>query len=112
MPVRIWCFSKFFINICFICNYITCWFFGTEVVYIKDEFASLARPVRELKGFQRIHLKAGESKQVQFEITPGILTMLDKNLNPVIEPGTFRIMIGASSKDIRLRDIMTIIESN
>jgi len=85
---------------------------GDEVVqlYIKDEFASVARPVMELKAFQRVHLKAGESKKVQFEIIPELLTMLDIELNPVIEPGTFRIMIGASSKDIRLREILTVIE--
>ncbi len=77
---------------------------GDEVVqlYIRDEFASVARPVIELKGFQRVHLKPGESKVITFEITPDLLTMLDKNLKPVIEPGSFRIMVGGSSKDIRL----------
>jgi len=85
---------------------------GDEVVqlYIKDEFASVARPVKELKGFQRIHLEAGETKDVKFEIKPEHLTMLDKDLKPVIELGTFRIMIGASSKDIRLREIISVVE--
>ena len=58
-----------------------------------------------------MHLKAGESKQFKFEITPKLLTMLDKDLKPVIEAGTFRIMIGASSKDIRLRDILQLLNN-
>jgi beta-glucosidase len=64
----------------------------------------------ELKGFQRIHLNAGEEKEISFVIKPEHLSMLDKDLNSVIEPGTFRIMIGASSKDIRLREIITVTE--
>ncbi|MCB0653353.1 MAG: glycoside hydrolase family 3 C-terminal domain-containing protein [Saprospiraceae bacterium] len=83
---------------------------GDEVVqlYIKDLLASVARPVLELKGFQRIHLKKGESKEFRFEITPELLTMLDENLNRIIEPGEFRIMIGASSNDIRLRGVLRV----
>ncbi len=85
-------------------------FDGDEVVqlYIKDEFASVARPVRELKGFERIHLKKGESKTVSFDIGPEQLTMFDKDLNPVVEPGSFIIMIGASSNDIRLRTLLEV----
>ena len=62
----------------------------------------------ELKGFERIHLKAGESKRIQFAITPELLTMLNENLQPVVEAGQFRIMIGASSSDIRLQEILTV----
>ncbi len=78
---------------------------GDEVVqlYLHDELASVSRPVIELKGFQRISLKAGESKEVSFRITPEMLTMLDANDKEVIEPGIFRIMIGASSRDLRLK---------
>jgi beta-glucosidase len=85
---------------------------GDEVVqlYIHDEFASLARPVTELKGFQRIHLKAGETRTVSFAILPEMLSMLAVNLKKVVEPGDFRMMIGASSKDIRLRGILRIME--
>ncbi|RYG06025.1 MAG: hypothetical protein EOO02_01975, partial [Chitinophagaceae bacterium] len=77
---------------------------GDEVVqlYIHDELASLARPVLELKGFQRISLKPGESKTIRFRIGSEQLSMLDKSLKPVVEPGTFAVMIGASSKDLRL----------
>lgn len=85
-------------------------FDGDEVVqlYIKDLFASVARPILELKGFERIHLKKGETKEAVFQITPEILSMLDEQMNRVIEPGEFRIMIGASSNDIRLRTILTV----
>jgi beta-glucosidase len=83
---------------------------GDEVwqLYIRDELSSVSRPVSELKGFGRIHLEPGESKRVHTLVTPALLQMLDKNLTPVIEPGTFRIMIGASSEDIRLRGILTV----
>jgi beta-glucosidase len=85
-------------------------FDGDEVVqlYIHDELASVVRPVIELKGFKRIHLKAGESAEVSFVITPEMLSMLNKNLKKVVEPGDFRIMIGASCKDIRLRGILNV----
>jgi beta-glucosidase len=87
---------------------------GDEVVqlYIKDLFASVARPVMELKGFNRIHLKKGETKEVTFDITPELLTMLDEKMNCVVEPGEFRIMIGASSNDIRLREILEVKKQN
>ncbi|MDP4186236.1 MAG: fibronectin type III-like domain-contianing protein, partial [Bacteroidota bacterium] len=83
---------------------------GDEVVqlYIRDVLASVARPLIELKGFKRISLKAGEEKEVSFDITPEMLSMLDVNLKKVVEPGDFRIMIGASSKDIRLRGFVTV----
>jgi beta-glucosidase len=83
---------------------------GDEVaqLYIRDEIASVARPVTELKGFERIHLKPGESKEASFTISPEELSMLDSDLRTVVEPGDFRIMIGSSSKDIRLRGILTV----
>ncbi len=83
---------------------------GDEVVqlYIKDVLASVARPLMELKGFQRINLRKGETKVVEFKIGPELLSMLDQDLNQIVEPGEFRIMIGASSNDIRLRGIITV----
>jgi beta-glucosidase len=83
---------------------------GEEVVqlYIRDLLASVARPVKELKGFQRIHLKAGEEKSLTFLITPNELKMLNDKMQWVVEPGKFRIMIGASSKDIRLKEILSV----
>lgn len=72
---------------------------GNEIVqlYIHDKVASISRPVRELKGFKRIHLNAGESKDVSFDITPDLLKFYDANLKEVLEPGQFDLMIGASS---------------
>lgn len=83
---------------------------GDEVVqlYVKDLVASVARPVLELKGFQRIHLKSGESKEVVFEIVPQLLSLLDEKMDLVVEPGNFRIMIGSSANDIRLRKLLTV----
>ncbi|MDO8548614.1 MAG: glycoside hydrolase family 3 C-terminal domain-containing protein, partial [Ignavibacteria bacterium] len=75
---------------------------GEEVVqlYIQDEFASITRPVKELKGFQKINLKPGDTKTVSFKITPDMLSFLDKDLNPIVEPGKFNIMIGGNSVDL------------
>jgi beta-glucosidase len=83
---------------------------GDEVVqlYLRDVLASLARPVQELAGFERIQLAPGESRDVAFTIRPEQLTMLDAELRPVIEPGAFRIMVGRSSKDIRLRGELVV----
>jgi beta-glucosidase len=74
---------------------------GQEVVqlYIRDKVSSVTRPVKELKAFRRIALKAGEVKQVTFVVTPQMLQFLDKQLNKVIEPGEFVAMVGGSSKD-------------
>ena len=74
-----------------------------EVVqlYIRDLVASISRPVIELKGFQRIHLAAGESKEVSFQITPEMLKFYNADLKHVIEPGDFNIMIGANCKDVK-----------
>jgi beta-glucosidase len=86
---------------------------GEEVVqlYIRDLLASVARPVTELKGFSRIALKAGETRKISFSITQEMLQMLDINLKKVVEPGDFRIMIGASSKDIRLNGTLRVEEA-
>lgn len=85
---------------------------GDEVVqlYIRDLLSSVARPIMELKGFQRVFLKKGETKELTFEINPELLMMLDENMNNVVEPGAFRIMIGASSNDMRLREILKVTE--
>lgn len=74
---------------------------GDEVVqlYIRDKVSSATRPVKELKDFRRISLKAGESKTVDFIIDPSKLMFWDKNMNYVVEPGDFEVMIGRSSDD-------------
>ena len=76
---------------------------GDEVVqlYIRDLAASIARPVKELKGFQRIRLKAGESKQVSFTITRDQLSFYNQELKYVCEPGDFDVMIGSDSQHVK-----------
>jgi beta-glucosidase len=76
---------------------------GDEVVqlYLRDVLASVARPVMQLAGFTRVHLAPGEEREVAFPIGRRELELLDRDLRWVVEPGTFRVMVGASSKDIR-----------
>ena len=72
---------------------------GDEIVqlYIRDLVSSVTRPVMELKDFQRISLAPGESKIVEFVITPDKLSFLDLNMNRIVEPGWFDLMVGTSS---------------
>ncbi|MFN8350617.1 MAG: glycoside hydrolase family 3 N-terminal domain-containing protein [Flavobacteriales bacterium] len=81
---------------------------GEEVVqlYMRDEVASVSRPVKELKDFQRVKLAAGASATFTFRLTADRLSLLNEALQEVTEPGTFRLMIGGSSKDIRLRTVL------
>jgi beta-glucosidase len=78
---------------------------GDEVVqlYIRDKVSSATRPVKELKGYKRVHLKVGETKKVTFEIIPESLAFYDIDMNYVVEPGAFNIMTGSSSnyKDLK-----------
>ena len=77
--------------------------YETAQLYIRDVKSSVVRPVKELKGFQKVNLKPGESTGVSFTLTPHDLSMLDRDLNRVVEPGEFKVMIGSSSDDIRLQ---------
>ncbi|MBO6523211.1 MAG: glycoside hydrolase family 3 C-terminal domain-containing protein [Balneolaceae bacterium] len=74
---------------------------GSEVVqmYIRDCFSSVTRPVKELKGFQKVWLKPGETKTLSIPITKKSLAFYDISMNYVVEPGDFDIMIGTSSRD-------------
>lgn len=76
---------------------------GDEIVqlYIHDQVAGISRPVKELKGFQRVHLTAGESKEITFDITPDLLKYYNYNLDNVLEPGTFDLMIGPNSSTLK-----------
>lgn len=79
---------------------------GEEIVqlYIRDRFSQVTRPVKELKDFARIALEPGESRDVEFTVTPDKLKFLDKGLKPIVEPGEFIVMVGPSSDD---RDLLT-----
>jgi beta-glucosidase len=77
---------------------------GDEVVqlYIHDEYASTPRPVKELKGYQRLTLRPGETRVITFHLPVDHLAFYDNDLNYVLEPGTIEVMVGSSSADIRL----------
>jgi beta-glucosidase len=77
---------------------------GREVVqmYFDDEISSMSTPAKELAGFEKVSLASGEKKTVKFKLTPEQLSFLDRNLEPVVEPGMFKVMVGSSSDDIRL----------
>jgi beta-glucosidase len=81
---------------------------GTEVIqmYIRDLVSSVTRPVKELKGFEKVKLGPGESTTVALDITPEALAFYDVNMKYVVEPGEFEIMVGNSSKDSDLKKIV------
>jgi beta-glucosidase len=83
---------------------------GDEVVqlYVKDELASVTRPVLQLAGFRRVRLAPGEEREVTFVLGPSGLRMLDSDLRWVVEPGAFRVLVGSSSRDLRLRGSLTV----
>ena len=77
---------------------------GDEIVqlYLRDLVGSVTRPVKELKGFQRITLKSGEKMTVKFVVGPEQLAFVNRGMKRVVEPGTFKVMVGGSSEDIKL----------
>jgi beta-glucosidase len=83
---------------------------GDEVVqlYVRDVLASVARPVMELAAFARVRLGPGEAREVALALPAARLRMLDRDMRWVVEPGAFRVMVGASSKDIRLRGELAV----
>jgi len=84
---------------------------GEEVaqLYIRDNVSSVTRPIKELKGYQRVFVKAGETKKIKFTVNAESLAFYDINMNYVVEPGTFTIMTGSSSKNKDLKKtILTI----
>ncbi len=85
---------------------------GDEVaqMYIRDCFSSVTRPVKELKGFDRISLDPGQTRTVSFEITPDLLAFYDLDMNFTVEPGEFEIMVGNSSRDSDLQKVVLTVE--
>ena len=85
---------------------------GTEVVqlYIRDVISSATRPVKELKGFQKIELQPGETRTVAMEITPASLAFYDVNMKYTVEPGEFEVMVGTSSRGEDLQKVILTVK--
>jgi len=83
---------------------------GDEVVqlYISDEVSSVATPVKQLKAFKRVNIKAGETKQVVFTLHQSDLTLFNQQMKEVVEAGDFNIQVGVGSSEIRLKKIINI----
>lgn len=83
---------------------------GEEVVqlYVGDDVSSISRPAKELKGFKKIALKQGEKKVVNFTLIPTDFSFYNKDMKWVLEPGTFSVMVGASSSDIKFTEKLNI----
>jgi beta-glucosidase len=84
---------------------------GKEVVqlYISKEYSEVTRPVKELKAFKKVYLESGQAKKVLFRIPTEVLTFYDKNMNLVIEPGEYRVMIGKNVEGIVLEGKFRIV---
>ena len=76
---------------------------GDEVVqlYINDVYSSVTTPMKTLKGFKRLFIKKGETKQVTFTLTPEELAIWNRNMEDVVEPGDFEVMVGGNSKQVQ-----------
>jgi beta-glucosidase len=85
---------------------------GTEVVqmYVRDCVSSVTRPVRELKDFQKISMRPGETRTVTLDITPESLAFYDLHMKYVVEPGEFEIMVGSSSRDTDLQKVILTVQ--
>jgi len=85
---------------------------GDEVVqlYVKDVLATVARPVMELKGFQRVRLAAGQAREVAFRLPVRDLQFLDAGMRGIVEPGEYRVLVGSSAKEIRVRGSFVVAE--
>jgi len=85
---------------------------GTEVVqlYVRDVVSSVTTPVEALKGFGRVTLQPGETKELSFELGSEALSLWNREMKRVVEPGEFNIMIGSSSNDIRQRGTLVVEE--
>ena len=74
---------------------------GDELVqlYVRDDVASVTRPIRELRGFQRVTLQPGQTRRVSFTLGPDDLAFYDLQMQRVVEPGSFTVWVGTSSAD-------------
>lgn len=87
---------------------------GDEVVqlYLRDDYTSVVNFDMQLRGFDRVHLAPGESKTLEFEISPEHMELYDADGNWVVEPGRFTVMLGASSEDVRLHGTFVVTDEN
>jgi beta-glucosidase len=83
---------------------------GDEVVqlYVRPLQSTLAQPVLALRGFQRVHLKRGERRTLTFAIAPQVLASLDRDRHWTVEPGAYRLMVGASSRELPLKQTLVV----
>lgn len=83
---------------------------GDEVaqLYIKDEVASVVRPVKQLRHFKRINIKKGESEKISFKLSQSDFSLINAQMKSVVEPGDFKIMVGSSSDNIHLESVITM----
>jgi beta-glucosidase len=86
---------------------------GSEIIqlYLRDVKSTVVRPVKELKGFRKIHLSPGESKNIIFNLEPEDLSLYDRNMKKIVEPGVFKVMLGSSSEKIHLEGTFEIVEN-
>jgi beta-glucosidase len=84
---------------------------GTETaqLYIHETTSPVATPVKQLRGFERVDLKPGETKSVSLTLKPEDLQLLDRDMHWRVVPGDFEIMAGSSSADLPLKQILTVV---
>ena len=84
--------------------------FETVQLYIRDNFSEVTRPVKELKGFKKIKLAPGQSKTVEFDVKPNMLAYYNLEMDYVVEPGRFTLMLGSSSRKSDLKKVQLKVE--
>ena len=80
----------------------------TAQLYVHETYTPVSTPVKQLRGFERVSLAAGESKTVTFMLTPDDLSLLDEHLHRIVAPGDFEIMVGRSSEDLPLQGMLKV----
>ena len=84
--------------------------YETVQLYIRDNYSQVTRPVKELKGFEKIMLNKGQTKTVEFKIQPDMLAYFDLDMNYVVEPGKFTLMVGSSSRKSDLKTVQLTVK--
>jgi beta-glucosidase len=79
-------------------------------LYINDIISTTSRPVKELKGYEKVSLEPGEKKTVKLKLLPEDLSLLDRDMNVIVEPGIFKVMVGSSSENIKLKGQFVVMQ--